>query len=358
MICPNCGNEVGNAKFCTNCGTKTETIHNPDTENSSFQQEQPFFGQEPAQAQYQPELRQQKNLQNSRENQTQTASNQPFEQSSQFNVQYQPTETDASPSPVVNPATVQQFSATAPIRQNSDKKSKGAKIVIVAAIVIILLIAGIIGTKILNGSNPSDNPASVSTSTTFKTRSVPEGCTVDNFADTREKSSVSTTTKTENKTTATSASKATTSDTKKPENDSQKKAVSEAKAIIDENGSSRVMLINTLKQKGFSQSDSEYAVDSLNLDWQKQAARTAEEYLSEGNHCSRTELIEKLIFESYTNEQAEKGVDSLKVDWNEQAAAIALNMLQGDTNRESIIEDLEAQGFTHDQAVYGADHAQ
>ena len=50
------------------------------------------------------------------------------------------------------------------------------------------------------------------------------------------------------------------------------------------------------------------------------------------------------------------GVDNITVDWNEQAAKMAKTYL--DTmafSRSGLIEQLEYEGFTHEQAVYGVE---
>lgn len=59
--------------------------------------------------------------------------------------------------------------------------------------------------------------------------------------------------------------------------------------------------------EGYSTEDATLAVDSLNVDYNEQAAKAAENYLS-FTAFSRSGLIEQLMFEGYTREQAEYGV--------------------------------------------------
>jgi CheY-like chemotaxis protein len=69
---------------------------------------------------------------------------------------------------------------------------------------------------------------------------------------------------------------------------------------------------------------------------------------------SRKGLIEQLEFEGYSTEDATYGVDALDVDWKEQAVKSAENYL--DTmpfSRESLIEQLEFEGYSTEDAEYG-----
>ena len=65
-------------------------------------------------------------------------------------------------------------------------------------------------------------------------------------------------------------------------------------------------------------------------------------------------MVEQLEFEGFTHEQAVYGVDRCGADWNEQAALKAESYM-GITSfsRERLIDQLEFEGFTYDQALYG-----
>ena len=70
---------------------------------------------------------------------------------------------------------------------------------------------------------------------------------------------------------------------------------------------------------------------------------------------SYTGLIEQLEFDKFTHEQAVYGVDQCGADWNAQAAKKAKSYLDlMSFSRDRLIEQLEFDGYTHDQAVYGA----
>ena len=86
---------------------------------------------------------------------------------------------------------------------------------------------------------------------------------------------------------------------------------------------------------------------------EEQAAKMAKSYL-DTMAFSRTGLIEQLEYEGFTQQEAEYGVDKIGADWNEQAAKMAKNYL--DTmafSRAGLIEQLEYEGFTRQQAEYG-----
>lgn len=70
---------------------------------------------------------------------------------------------------------------------------------------------------------------------------------------------------------------------------------------------------------------------------------------------SRSGLIDQLEYEEFTTEQATFGVDNITVDWNEQAALKAESYLDlMSFSRSSLITQLEYEGFTREQAEYGA----
>ncbi|KAA0117403.1 hypothetical protein CIW51_12610 [Mycolicibacterium sp. P9-22] len=70
---------------------------------------------------------------------------------------------------------------------------------------------------------------------------------------------------------------------------------------------SREGLIEQLEYEGFSAADATFAVDSITVDWNVQAAKSAQDYL-EMSGFSRSGLIEQLVYEGFTPAQAEYGV--------------------------------------------------
>lgn len=73
---------------------------------------------------------------------------------------------------------------------------------------------------------------------------------------------------------------------------------------------------------------------------------------------SESGLIEQLEYENFTHDQAVYGVDNCGADWNEQAAKTAKSYLDVMSfSKDELIEQLEFDGFTHDQAVYGVEQS-
>ncbi len=67
-------------------------------------------------------------------------------------------------------------------------------------------------------------------------------------------------------------------------------------------------------------------------------------------------LIEMLEFEGYTEEEAKYGVDHCGADWNEQALKSGENYLKYTSfSYKGLVEMLEFEGFTNEQAKYAAD---
>ena len=59
--------------------------------------------------------------------------------------------------------------------------------------------------------------------------------------------------------------------------------------------------------------------------------------------------------DGFDDEQAAYGVDNCGADWNEQAKLAAESYLSFiDYTHEDLVEELEYDGFTHEQAEYGA----
>lgn len=67
-------------------------------------------------------------------------------------------------------------------------------------------------------------------------------------------------------------------------------------------------------------------------------------------------LVEQLEYEGYSHSEAVYGADNCGADWNEQAEKQAANYLElMPFSRQEIIEQLKYEGYTHSQAVHGAE---
>ena len=80
-----------------------------------------------------------------------------------------------------------------------------------------------------------------------------------------------------------------------------------ANDYLDYTAFSRKGLIKQLEFEGFSKADATFAVDSLDVNWNEQAAAMAENYL-DYTSFSRKGLINQLVFEGFTLSQAQYGV--------------------------------------------------
>lgn len=88
---------------------------------------------------------------------------------------------------------------------------------------------------------------------------------------------------------------------------------------------------------------------------EKNALRSAQSYV-ELMGFSRSGLIEQLEYEGYSNAEAVYGADHCGADWYEEAAESAASYLDVMSfSKTGLIEQLEYEGFTHDQAVYGVE---
>lgn len=87
---------------------------------------------------------------------------------------------------------------------------------------------------------------------------------------------------------------------------------------------------------------------------QRNAQRSAQDYLR-FMAFSRTSLIGQLEYEGYPAGVATWAVDSLNTNYNDQAAKSARSYLSlMPFSRDGLIGQLEFEGFTDAQAVYGA----
>ena len=88
---------------------------------------------------------------------------------------------------------------------------------------------------------------------------------------------------------------------------------------------------------------------------QKNAKAAAKNYLKV-TAFSHDGLVEQLEFEQFSAEDAAYGADQCGADWNEQAVKSAKQYLNTTAfSYQGLVEQLEFSKFTHEQAVYGAD---
>ncbi|MCI9366836.1 MAG: hypothetical protein HFF19_00935 [Oscillospiraceae bacterium] len=87
---------------------------------------------------------------------------------------------------------------------------------------------------------------------------------------------------------------------------------------------------------------------------QRNALAKAKDYLSI-MAFSYSGLIDQLEYEGYTTEEATYGADNCGADWNEQAAKKAQDYIDLMAfSKQGLIDQLKYEGFTQAQAEYGA----
>ncbi len=133
-------------------------------------------------------------------------------------------------------------------------------------------------------------------------------------------------------------------------------AMAKAKSYLEIMSFSKQRLIEQLEFDGFSHDDATYAIENINVDWNKQALASATNYL-EMMAFSKQSLIDQLEFDGFTHEEALYGVDNSNADWKEQAAIKAKSYLEFmKFSKAELIDQLEFDGFTKEEAVYGFDN--
>ena len=89
---------------------------------------------------------------------------------------------------------------------------------------------------------------------------------------------------------------------------------------------------------------------------QEKALKSAQSYIKLSGF-SRDELIEQLEYEQFSHEDAVYGADNCGADWNAEALESAKSYINmSGFSYTGLIEQLEYEQFTSDQARYGADN--
>lgn len=151
----------------------------------------------------------------------------------------------------------------------------------------------------------------------------------------------------------------------------QKNALKKALNYLDFMAFSRSGLIQQLEFEQFSHDDAVYAVDHCGADWNEQAAKKAAAYL-EFSSFSKQGLIDQLEFEGFTHSEAEYGAEAVeKASSSDNSGSSSSQATMGELNalkkaqsyldfsafsRSGLIEQLEFEQFSHDEAVYAVDH--
>ena len=113
-------------------------------------------------------------------------------------------------------------------------------------------------------------------------------------------------------------------------------------------------LTDVVDSTSTSTDDSDSASNSEATLGEQNAYKKALRYL-DYTEFSYTGLIGQLEYEGFSTEEATYGADHCGADWNEQAAKKAKSYLEYTSfSRDGLIKQLEYEGFTREQAEYGA----
>lgn len=134
------------------------------------------------------------------------------------------------------------------------------------------------------------------------------------------------------------------------------------KCEINEEYSSKVKKGNFISQN-IKASDTIYEGDTITITYslgeeptlgEKNALNKAHSYLNV-SAFSYDSLIKQLEYEGFSKSEAIYGADNCDADWNEQAAKKAKSYMSVSSfSKSRLIEQLEYEGFTTKQAEYGA----
>ena len=137
---------------------------------------------------------------------------------------------------------------------------------------------------------------------------------------------------------------------------SQSNAAKKANNYLRFMAFSRQGLVRQLKYEGFSTADAEYGTNSTNANWSQQALSKAKSYLKNGAFSYKG-LISQLTShaEQFTDGQAIYAAANCEANWFEQAAKKATSYQKiFSFSRSQMINQLIYDGFTQEQAEYGA----
>lgn len=121
-------------------------------------------------------------------------------------------------------------------------------------------------------------------------------------------------------------------------------------------GSSYRECVMSLKNKYYTEEQIAYALSAVEVDWHEQALKKISVYTeTRKSGVSYLELIQRLTeSHSFEYEIAKEAADSIKdsIDWNEQATKSAKAFAPYCASRAELLQTLENNGFTTDQAEY------
>lgn len=143
-------------------------------------------------------------------------------------------------------------------------------------------------------------------------------------------------------------------------------AVKKARSRLNgEYGYSQNSLIKHLEEyDGFTHEEAVYGVDHSGVDWKEQAVKRAQYYLLEREDSlslgNKDHIIGQLEYNGFTHEEAVYGVEHSGADWNEQVVKTAKYYLydsEDGISYDKLLEYLvDLWGFTGEEVAYVTDH--
>lgn len=110
-----------------------------------------------------------------------------------------------------------------------------------------------------------------------------------------------------------------------------------------------------LSFSGFTPEEIEFAIENCGADWEYQASIMVQEWAYYGS-ASRETMLYMLGDQNVDPDVAEMAVDAAGIDWDDQAVKCGKSYLEVDRfSREEMIDQLLFEGFTQEQAEYGAE---
>lgn len=112
---------------------------------------------------------------------------------------------------------------------------------------------------------------------------------------------------------------------------------------------------STQGKSGANSSAGSQPATSSETENQERARLDAKTYY-ESSWFSRTGMIEQLEFDGFSNEDATYGVDALGIDWGQEAIGTADSAISSEWfSRQGLIDHLVYQGFTDTEAISAVD---
>ena len=111
---------------------------------------------------------------------------------------------------------------------------------------------------------------------------------------------------------------------------------------------------NSLEPSTEDQNHSEETEITMNMNL---AIEAAKDYMNSSRHYTYIALIDQLENDQYTHDEAVFAAEHCGIDWNEEALAVAIDYLEySPYSYSGLLQQVKHEKFTHEQAVYAVDH--